>query len=295
MDVVSLVMGKAMNAMSHNSAPECVFAKQKINMSAAYGMIYYSFSATCEKADMMTVIYNDVPYTLTVNHYGSDGISIFEDYVGNAHIYNAACEDTGEPFVLFFSFGSNKPYNFIINESLSECTLAIYSQNKVYKTFDVNNMPEGYPAIIKGNRCVAFDTADYCHLDEAYLNVLWNKNLKYEVLFDGESHKYDSMTSFVDSDDLPGAFIGNGRLFSWATDPSAFPDTGEDFCLVFYDGEDVCYIFLSEEDRGHEISCFCTAPNEYKGIDINLLPTVTTADNGKILKVVNGKWALVNA
>lgn len=102
--------------------------------------------------------------------------------------------------------------------------------------------------------------------DETYF-VVWD-NTEYEC------------TAFDASTVLPGAVgLGNGAAFG-------FEGNNEPFLIGVANGMGVTFISLTDILESHTIRIY----QKVKTIGENSLPKVDVSDNGKVMTVVNGKW-----
>lgn len=52
-------------------------------------------------------------------------------------------------------------------------------------------------------------------------------------------------------------------------------------------------LFYMDSDNGDVYKCVAVADGVYTWVKVGGVPTVTSADNGKFLRVVNGAWSAV--
>lgn len=108
----------------------------------------------------------------------------------------------------------------------------------------------------------------------------------YIVVWDGKEYNCLCQTGAKGgSMTINSPYLGNPGIFFDMAGISDHPDTGEEFMIIC--GNDGTAVMSSEEADSHTIAIYLGEAGKKE------LPPVTTDDNGKFLRVVDGAWAAV--
>lgn len=252
-----------------------------VTIQTQFGMKFAQFGITGAAGNRIVMTLNGVKYECDRGVYSDSNDTPFRYYYGNASIYNFMFDNTEEPFVLFTTGIENAAAMLIFRSDYAEstATVSITTYDAYANSIPYANMPSGYPTISIGETYAMIDGDYYVSEDYGYNNTPFNKDYSYTVNFENNIHRYEptDIHSFTE-DDYSGYYIGNGSLNTWADVPG--PDTGEDYCLAFYEGEEDYVYFFFADDEPHRIGCFVHHPDVIDKIDDRFVKVNDVQVNG---------------
>lgn len=252
-----------------------------LTIQTQFGMKFAQFGITGAAGNRIVMTLNGVKYECDRGVYSDSNDTPFRYYYGNASIYNFMFDNTEEPFVLFTTGIENAAAMLIFRSDYAEstATVSITTYDAYANSIPYANMPSGYPTISIGETYAMIDGDYYVSEDYGYNNTPFNKDYSYTVNFENNIHRYEptDIHSFTEGD-YSGYYIGNGSLNTWADVPG--PDTGEDYCLAFYEGEEDYVYFFFTDDEPHRIGCFVHHPDVIDKIDDRFVKVTDVQVNG---------------
>ncbi len=217
------------------------------------------------------VVWNGAEYTVvTYELITDDGTSVI--VMGNSALYCPTPNDV--PFILTAVDLPDGTSVWVISDAMgsgaTECTVAIYQDN-TKQTVIAPTFLDGFTSNDAfGCYTLSVNPAPYALVE----------GKEYVIEWDGVQYTRTAY-AYTHTDGSECVAVGN---------PALLVEGGEDPFVVMYDAtNDYLHYHSTEETNGHGVCVYTDAV----AAPAPSLPAVTTADNGKILQVVDGAWAAV--
>ena len=213
--------------------------------------------------------------------------------------------------------GKNLSTNDFTNEykekiDSSQQVQSDYNQSNSTEKNYIKNRPfsEDYWAILDETTKFATNSVDNPEFTVMFwfkLNGALIKDRNYDIYLDEKSYRL-TCNRYTTSDNTNILIIGNAYLAFQLLDlttTDTVVNTGESFAIMQDENtESIVWVNFDETEQTiHDIKLVLNdikkidkkfLPDDIVGEVTNGLPDVTTSDNGKILKVINGTWQLAN-